>query len=109
MKWCRVTHVLCVLGKYGSQGDVTEEYNAALEARLTDVCYCCFPVNNGGARQHYQAVFDAMDHVLASSKGCLLIHGRNGKDRSPFLCYAYLRLRHKFDHLSSLTFFVHPL
>ena len=39
MNWCRVSHVLCVIGKYDRLGNETKEYHAVLDARLPGVCY----------------------------------------------------------------------
>ena len=80
---------------------MTPEYEAAEQARLAHVSYISFPFNRSRNRKHYRAVFSASDRVLESSQSCCLIHYRNGKDRSCFVCSAVLRLQHKFDHRSA--------
>ena len=103
LRWCGVTHALGALGKYDVSGNVVPEYEAARATRYTDIYYANWPIRNKRERKRYCAVFDAMDKVLASSDGCLLVYCRNGRDRSAFICYAYLRLRHEVGHETALA------
>ncbi len=102
LRWRGVTHALGALGKYDKKFNVLPEYKAARDARYVGIYYANWPINNKQQHYRHHAVFDAIDRVLASSDGCLLVYCRNGRDRSVFLCYAYLRLRHEVGHATAL-------
>ena len=102
LRWCGVTHALGALGKFDKDLNIIHEYKVVHDARYVGIYYANWPINNHKHRARHQAVFDAIDQVLASSDGCLLVYCRNGQDRSVFLCYAYLRLWHKMGHTTAM-------
>ena len=102
LRWAGVTHCICALGKYDKNGLVAKEYEVSQQSHFPGVLYYMWPINFSEARLQFQAVFNAMYKVLQSPGGCLLVHCRNGKDRSAFLIYAYLRFMHNYGHASAL-------
>ena len=92
LRWAGVTHVVCVLGKFGGGGTCTCEWNAAREHRCNRISYLDWPINLVSQRAYWREVFALLSDALGTSGSAVLVHCRNGKDRSCFLVYASLRM-----------------
>ena len=44
-----------------------------------------------------------MTDVLMTSSNVMLVHCKNGKDRSAFVIYAFLRLLHSYTHEAAMA------
>ena len=51
----------------------------------------------------WREVFALLSDAFASCGNAVLLHCKNGKDRSCFLIYAFWRLRHGMEHAEALT------
>lgn len=103
MVWAGTTHVINTLGKYGENNVITPEYDAAYKNRLPNVRYHDWPINAVKERLHYQAVFRSMAKALESADTVLVAHCKNGKHRSAFVCYSFLRFWYGYDHSTAMS------
>ena len=91
--WANVTHSLGTTGLIDLLGNETPEFAAFRDSRFREsrrMRYYNYPIRETAQQARYPAVFRAMEEVLASSTKTR----KNGKDRSCFLVYAFLRLWH---------------
>ena len=102
LQWAGVTHVVCVLGKFASSNEVTAEWVAAHEKRFRGISYLDWAINSPAQRIYWREAFFLMSDALDSAANVVLVHCRNGKDRSCFAVYAFLRLVHEMDHADAL-------
>jgi hypothetical protein len=103
LRWAGVTHVVCVLGKFNKEGGLVPAWEAAQKHRWKTFSYLDWPINSAAQRCYWREVFALLSDTLGSSRNAVLVHCRNGKDRSCFLVYAFLRLQHGLNHASALS------
>jgi hypothetical protein len=104
LRWAGVTHVVCVLGKYVGQNELTSEWVDAHEKRFRGILYLDWSINYDAQRKYWREVFHLMSDALDSSTNVVLVHCRNGKDCSCFAVYAFLRMVHEMDHSTALWY-----
>ena len=102
LRWAAVTHVVCVLGQYAGANDLATEWVVAFNNRLRGIKYLDWPINISTQCNYWRVVFAQMSDALDSAADAVLVHCRNGKDRSCFAVYASLRLVHHMDHQTAL-------
>ena len=102
LRWAAVTHVVCVLGKYAGANDLATEWVVAHKNRFRGIKYLDWAINFPTQRKYWREVFSQMSDALDSAANVVLVHCRNGKDRSCFAVYAFLRLVHHMDHQTAL-------
>ena len=55
-----------------------------------------------GDQKYWREAINLISDVLDSAASVVLVHCRNGKDRSCFAVYAFLRLVHEMNHVTAL-------
>jgi len=103
LEWAKVTHALGALGRYDQEGHEVPEYTAVQRAKVPSIRYYNFPINHQSQQARYAAIFQAMHDVLERDDQTLLIYCRNGKDRSCFVIYSFLRVWHLLTHDQALS------
>ena len=103
LKWAKVTHALGALGRYDKAGKEVPEYTAVQRAKLASIRYYNFPINQVSQQSRYAAIFRAMHEVLERDNQTLFIYCKNGKDRSCFVIYSFLRVWHHLTHDQALS------
>ena len=98
-----MTHIVCVLGKYQGQDVITKDYEVAQNNRWLNIQYLDWPVNSESKRRFWREVFGMLADALSISANTVLVHCKNGKDRSAFTVYAFLRLLHSFPHKDAIS------
>ena len=102
LRWAGVTHVVCVLGKYAGSNTVAVEWSVAHQQRYGGISYLDWAINAPAQRLNWREAFSLLSDALDSAANVVLVHCRNGKDRSCFAVYAFLRLVHEMDHTDAL-------
>ena len=103
LRWAGVTHVVCVLGEFAGDGACAPEWTAAHNHRFSRISYLDWPIYLTLQRTSWREVFALLSDALASSENAVLVHCRNGKDRSCFFVYAFLRRLHGMDYASAIA------
>lgn len=103
LQWARVTHVVSVLGKFQGQDNISTEWQAAQNNRWKSIQYLDWPVNMETKRSSWREVFGLIADALEISSNVVLVHCKNGKDRSAFTVYAFLRLLRNFSHQAAVN------
>ena len=102
LEWCGITHILCVLGRFDDNQCETKEWKAAHAHRQAGISYLDWPIGNTSERSLGRAVFSSLSKVLSRPNNAVLVHCRNGKDRSCMAVFAFLRLQMSFTHGDAL-------
>ena len=101
LSWAGVSHVVNVLGKYKGN-DITPEWQLSQDRRYKGIQYLDWPVMRRGERDHWREVFAMIASVLLQQSACVLVHCKNGRDRSASVLFAFLRAVHKLSHEAAL-------
>ena len=100
--WAGVTHIVCVLGRFAGQEEATE-WREAHMWRYKGVCYLDWSISYVEEHQRWREVFHLISDALEDESNVVLVHCKNGKDRSCYAVYAFLRLRYGMNHKDALT------
>ena len=93
LHWRRVTHVICCLGAFDGDGEETQAWRAAQNARAWtgNIQYQNWCVNRNVDQRRYLQLFTHLRQILEKVDSCVYVHCRSGKDRSAITVYAFLR------------------
>ena len=102
-QWADITHVVNVLGKYQGNEGICDDWKTAQKYRWKGTKYLDWPVNHPSKRNLWREVFATIADALETSSTRMLVHSVNGKDRSPFTIYAFLRLFYTLAHKDAMS------
>ena len=97
-----MTHVVNVLGQYQGKGIIDRHWEVARSKRWSHIRYIDWPVRSESHRRSWREVFALIVDALETSSNVVLIHCKNGRDRSAFTVYAFLRLEKKISHIDAM-------
>ena len=92
-----------MLGKYQGQDVIHKDWEAAQQNRVLGIQYLDWPINLDSKRGLWREVFGMLADVLETSTNTVLVHCKNGKDRSAFTVYAFLRLIKSCSHNDAIS------
>ena len=93
LRWRRVTHAICCLGAFDGDGEETQAWRVAQNARAGtgNIQYQNWCVNRTVDQRRYLQLFTHLRQTLGKVDSCVYVHCRSGKDRSALTIYAFLR------------------
>ena len=102
LRWAGITHVVCNLGKYRRGRQIATEWTIAHDTRFSHISYLDWAINWESQHVYWREVFFLIADALEDPNNAVLVHCLNGKDRSCFVVYAFLRLKYEMDHVAAL-------
>ena len=87
-----------------TKGDeIAPEWQLAQDHRCKGIQYLDWPVMRRGERDHWREVFAMIASVLLQQSACVLVHCKNGRDRSACVLFAFLRVYYNLSHEAALN------
>jgi len=101
LRYYSVSLVVNCLGMY-SQSGMTPEWRVSQKRRRPNIQYIDFPIGYGINRMPWENVFKQIASHLHDGK-VVFVHCKNGRDRSGFALFAFLRLYYRLPHDLALS------